>query len=68
FKVKMKEILDKHFKKLRITKKEISIATDKAYKAYNDYLAKIRSTADEYIKEARSIGAEIIVLAGRPYH
>lgn len=68
FKVKMKEILDKHFKKLRITKKEISIATDKAYKAYNDYLAKIRSTALEYIKEARSIGAEIIVLAGRPYH
>ena len=68
FKVKMKGIIDKYFKKYKISKKEINSAADKAFDAYNEYLANIRKTADEYIKEARSKNAEIIVLAGRPYH
>ena len=68
FNVKIKLILDKYFKDKKITKKEIENASQKAYKAYDDYLSSVREKAKEYIKEAREKKQEIIVLAGRPYH
>lgn len=63
---KTSKILRKYFSD--ITKKEISIAADKAYKEYSSYLADIRITASKYIQEARKKNQPIIVLAGRPYH
>ncbi|MCR5113507.1 MAG: acyl-CoA dehydratase activase [Acholeplasmatales bacterium] len=66
FDKKIKLVLDKYFK--GISKKEIKKAADAAYKEYEDYLADIRATGAEYIKEAREKHMEIIVLAGRPYH
>ena len=51
-----------------ISKKEIVKASEKAYNEYEDYLARIRSTGQKYIEEARKNNQRIIVLAGRPYH
>ncbi len=68
FNVKIKVILDKYFKKNKITKKEIKIAAAKAFMAYDEYLAAIRSEGAKYIENARRDGRQIIVLAGRPYH
>ena len=66
FDKKIKLMLDKYFK--GISKGEIKKAADKAYKEYESYLADIRKTGLEYIKEAREKNMEIIVLSGRPYH
>ena len=66
FEKKIKIVLDKYFK--GISKKEIKIASDASYKAYEDYLNAIRNKGQEYIKNAREKGQEIIVLSGRPYH
>ena len=68
FKVKIKKILDKYFKDLKISKSEIKIASEKAYKEYDTYLELVRKEAKTYIDEAREKKQEIIVLAGRPYH
>lgn len=37
-------------------------------KAYEEYMACIRSKGGEYISRARADGRQILVLAGRPYH
>ena len=68
FNKKMKLILDNHFKDKHIKNGEIKEAAFKAYKEYDDYLSKIRSTAGLYITNARMNNRQIIVLAGRPYH
>lgn len=52
----------------QLTRKELEQATDIAYRNYEAYMENIRSTGEQYIKEARSREMEIIVLAGRPYH
>ena len=63
----MRTILDKYFKDKNIKNGEIKEATEAAFKAYDDYLAKIRATAGIYITNARAHDRQIIVLAGRPY-
>lgn len=66
FKDKIYESLNKYFPD--ITKEEISLASNKAYQEYNDYLKDIRDRALLYITNARKNNIPIIVLAGRPYH
>ncbi len=66
FKDKIYESLNKYFPD--ITKEEISLASNKAYQEYNDYLKDIRDQALLYITNARKNNMPIIVLAGRPYH
>ncbi|MDL2226001.1 acyl-CoA dehydratase activase, partial [Eubacteriales bacterium OttesenSCG-928-M02] len=51
-----------------ITKKELAGAVDKAYAAYDAYLADVRQKGMEIMEKARAAGKPIIVLAGRPYH
>ena len=66
FKIKMKEILSKHFK--GISQKEVNKAADCAFTEYANHLQDIRNKGQEFIKEAREKNMPIIVLAGRPYH
>ena len=68
FPKKMKFLMDKYFKDKNVKNGEIKEATFEAFKAYDDYLAKIRATAGLYITNARAHDRQIIVLAGRPYH
>ena len=68
FEVRIKKILENRFKNQKFSKAEISKASELAFKEYDKYLADIRSLGQEYIKEAREKGKEIIVLSGRPYH
>ena len=68
FPKRMKLILDKYFKDKNIKNGEVREAATAAFKAYDDYLAKIRATAGIYITKARADNRQIIVLAGRPYH
>ncbi len=60
------DILKKYFS--GIERSSVKAAAKKAYAAYADYLADIRSKTDEFIKTAKEQGMPIIVLAGRPYH
>lgn len=55
-----------HF--ITIEKKDIEHALDLAYREYENHMQDVRTKADEIIREARSQGKQIIVLAGRPYH
>ena len=68
FEIKIKKVLETRFKNQKFSKSEISKASDLAFKEYDKYLADIRALGQEYIKEAREKGKEIIVLSGRPYH
>ncbi len=68
FEIKIKKILETRFKGQKFSKSEISKASDLAFKEYDKYLADIRQLGQDYIKEAREKGKEIIVLSGRPYH
>ena len=68
FEIRIKKILENRFKNQKFSKTEISKASHLAFKEYDKYLADIRSLGQEYIKEAREKGKEIIVLSGRPYH
>ena len=49
-------------------KGKIPAAVDKAYEALAAHNADIAKRADEIVRQARSEGRSIIVLAGRPYH
>ena len=51
-----------------ISKKEIKVALEKAYKDYDEYREDIKNEGRKYIQHAREKGKKIIVLAGRPYH
>lgn len=51
-----------------IPAKETKQAVDAAYKAMDDYHHQILDFGTKAIEKARSVGAPIIVLAGRPYH
>lgn len=49
-------------------KGKIPSAIDKAYEALDKHIADVAKKADEIIRQARTEGKNIIVLAGRPYH
>jgi predicted CoA-substrate-specific enzyme activase len=51
-----------------IPRRDIKIACDKAYKAYEDYQKAIRCQSEIIIENARNRKMPIMVLAGRPYH
>lgn len=51
-----------------IPEKEIRLAVDKAYAAYDGYRKMIEDEGARIIRFARENGKKIIVLAGRPYH
>ena len=50
------------------SKKEIEIASKKAYAEYDSYLKYIREQGQIIIDKARKEGRRIFILAGRPYH
>jgi predicted CoA-substrate-specific enzyme activase len=62
---RLEEILKPHYD---IPRRDIKIACEKAYKAYEDYQNAIRSQAEIIIENARARKMPIMVLAGRPYH
>ncbi|MBE6610336.1 MAG: 2-hydroxyglutaryl-CoA dehydratase [Ruminococcaceae bacterium] len=64
---KFAHVMNKHFDNA-FTLSQVKNATEKAYKAYENYLAAVRAKGKEYIDAARKAGKPIIVLAGRPYH
>ena len=51
-----------------IPKKEVLLAARAAYDAYDNYIAQVRKTGQQYIDQARQEGRPIMVIAGRPYH
>ncbi len=51
-----------------IKKKEIKAAVDKAFEAYDAWMADIRREGDRAVKWARERQKRIMILAGRPYH
>ena len=61
-----KEVLPKYF--AGISKAEVQAASDAAYAAYEQHMAKLRARGGEIIAAARAQGRRIVVLAGRPYH
>ena len=44
------------------------LAARAAYDAYDNYIAQVRKTGQQYIDQARQEGRPIMVIAGRPYH
>ncbi|MDO4961735.1 MAG: acyl-CoA dehydratase activase [Eubacteriales bacterium] len=66
FHKKMTELLSKYFDGISLP--EVKRAARAAFAEREKYLAAVRAYADEIIKNARSEGRKIIVLAGRPYH
>ncbi len=62
----MHALLCKHF--ANFTEKEVKIAAEAAYAAYDRYHAALRLEAERYVQAAREQGLPILVLAGRPYH
>lgn len=63
---KIAPILGKYFQGIK--PKEIAKASQLAYKAYSDFLEKVRTQATQIIANSRKENRPIIVLAGRPYH
>ena len=66
FPKRMREILDRRFPGL--SAKDIRAAADRAYAAYDDYLAAVRAEAQTILHKAVQLGKPVVVLAGRPYH
>lgn len=59
------EILNAHFE---IPRRDIRIACDRAFQAYETYQMAIRKQGEVIIENARARKMPIMVLAGRPYH
>ena len=51
-----------------ITAREVRRAAQKGLDAYHAYREEIRKQGEEAVRQARSAGKRIMVLAGRPYH
>jgi len=51
-----------------IPKKETVQAAQAAYAAYDAYVSDVRTTGQEFIRQAREEGRPIAVVCGRPYH
>lgn len=66
FKKKMCRILAQYFD--GIPQREVNQAADAAYAEYKHHMALVRAEGERIIRQARSEGRRIIVLAGRPYH
>ncbi len=66
FSGKIHKILNEYFS--NISRNEVVVAANKAYKEYENYLEKIRLKGQEIISIAENENKKIIVLAGRPYH
>ncbi|MCQ2437684.1 MAG: acyl-CoA dehydratase activase-related protein, partial [Clostridia bacterium] len=60
------KILRKHFPDIR--QKEVKVAVEAAYKAYNEHMATVRKRGLEILAESKAVGRPVIVLCGRPYH
>ncbi|SEK26194.1 acyl-CoA dehydratase activase-related protein [Ruminococcus albus] len=58
----------KALKKYGISAKQVMSLLNRAYSAQIDFRRDIKGKAQEIIREARSKGQKIIVIAGRPYH
>ena len=58
----------KALKKFGISAKQVMSLLNRAYSAQIDFRRDIKGKAQEIIREARSKGQKIIVIAGRPYH
>ncbi len=56
------------FKEYHFTKKELTLAAEKAEKEYQTYKADVRKKGKETIKYIQDNNLRGIVLAGRPYH
>ena len=65
FEKKGAELLEKEF---GVPRRESVRAIRRAYAAYDDYRALVRTKGQEYIDYARKSGKKILVVAGRPYH
>ena len=65
FEKKGAELLEKEF---GVPRRESVRAIRRAYAAYDDYRALVRTKGQEYIDYARANGKKILVVAGRPYH
>jgi predicted CoA-substrate-specific enzyme activase len=59
------DILNAHYD---IPRRDIRIACERAYQAYEDYQEAIRKQGEIIIENARARKMPIMVLAGRPYH
>lgn len=53
---------------IETTESSLKKAAIEAYEAYNNYLSKVRTKAEEFMNIALSKNIPIIVLCGRPYH
>jgi len=63
------KIMCKYLKeKFRISKKEVRIAVDAAYRAQEEYYQNLLKFGEEAIRFARENGKRIVILVGRPYH
>ena len=52
----------------KVPKKETAAAVKAAYDAYEAFKNDLRTTAQEYIDQARAEDRPVLVVAGRPYH
>lgn len=67
FPKKMTKILNDRLK-TAFSVKEVKVALDLAYLEYENYMARIRDKAREYLEIAKREDRPVIVLTGRPYH
>ncbi|MBQ8088883.1 MAG: 2-hydroxyglutaryl-CoA dehydratase [Clostridia bacterium] len=66
FKKRFPKILNAYFP--NIPAREVRVAVDHAYRAYDEYMNRVRARGQEILRNARSEGRQVIVLCGRPYH
>ena len=52
----------------KFSERELIKAVNYGFKCYNGYMEELRRKGEDAIKTARSKGARIAVIAGRPYH
>ncbi len=55
-------------KLLNVSKKQIKLAVDEAYKSYENYFDFVRSEGQKALTFAKENNKKVIVLSGRPYH
>ena len=51
-----------------VPKREVRAAVEKAFGAYDDYVAFVRGEGEKAVAYARENGKTVLILAGRPYH
>lgn len=52
----------------KFTDRQLTTAVKHGFKCYDNYMASLRKKGEEAIAVARSKGARIAIIAGRPYH